>query len=633
MTSDTKTDCALARVGFVERQRRIEDAGLAYEVYLILDKLVLGLSATPVLRDEHHPHFEKSPSEENVNDTAVDDSEFDEDCDKYRKYLKSLCPKTWKNQDHYKVLGLSKLRYKASAAQIKSAYRQKVLRYHPDKGKYKDQLGEQANDTFACIQKAYELMSDNDKRRSYDSVDPDFDETVPVSVEVSTKNFFTKLAPVYERNARFSNVQPVPLLGDIHASREDVEKFYDFWFSFSSWREFSYNDTEDKSKGEDRYERREIEKMNRYEREKARKDYLKRLANTIQLTFDKDPRIALFRKAEKQAKEDEKERKRLEKLRKEEEKKAAEAEEERLKAEQLAKEKELKKLADRERNAAKKLTTRKRKELRDLVSSTNYWTEDPGEKLVIMEHVERICMAGKNDDLDDAVAKLSEAKDYDDAVAVLTGTARKEKENSTPPAKEAPQPKTESKPSSGGWTDEEIAFLVKAANLYPAGTNRRWFQVAQYINDHTRSGTPKSEKEVIKQAKIRAAQVTAPTVSAAAAAAAVTKENIQTPEPEQNHEAEAPAAKKEKSKEPSPAATNGNAAPAAATNGNAAPAPAAIADDWTPDEQFKFEQALKTYPSSDPKRWENIAAASGHTKKECIQRYKKIVEMIKARKA
>ena len=55
-------------------------------------------------------------------------------------------------------------------------------------------------------------------------------------------------------------------------------------------------------------------------------------------------------------------------------------------------------------------------------------------------------------------------------------------------------------------------------------------------------------------------------------------------------------------------------------------------DDWSVDEQMNFENALKAIPSTDPKRWEKIGEATGKTKKECIQRYKKIVEMLKARK-
>lgn len=46
------------------------------------------------------------------------DGDDDDACD---KYLKSLDPKEWKNQDHYRVLGLSKRRIDASESEIKKA--------------------------------------------------------------------------------------------------------------------------------------------------------------------------------------------------------------------------------------------------------------------------------------------------------------------------------------------------------------------------------------------------------------------------------------------------------------------------------------------------------------------------------
>lgn len=58
-------------------------------------------------------------------------------------------------------------------------------------------------------------------------------------------------------------MQPVPQLGNTNSSREEVEKFYSFWFEWSSWREYSYLDEEDKETGQDRWEKREIEKSNK----------------------------------------------------------------------------------------------------------------------------------------------------------------------------------------------------------------------------------------------------------------------------------------------------------------------------------------------------------------------------------
>jgi DnaJ family protein C protein 2 len=141
---------------------------------------------------------------------------------------------------------------------------------------------------FACIQKAYEQLGlYEEKRRAFDSIDPKFDESIPDCIDPGD-DFFQVLGPVFERYSRFSINQPVPLLGDANrfdkktnfvkieikysqtnlkityfSDRSHVEHFYEFWYDWKSWREFSYLDAEDKSRGEDRYERREIEKQNK----------------------------------------------------------------------------------------------------------------------------------------------------------------------------------------------------------------------------------------------------------------------------------------------------------------------------------------------------------------------------------
>jgi hypothetical protein len=41
-----------------------------------------------------------------------------------------------------------------------------------------------------------------DKRRSYDSVDPKFDEFIPEASDLNNDNFFDMLTPVFERHSR-----------------------------------------------------------------------------------------------------------------------------------------------------------------------------------------------------------------------------------------------------------------------------------------------------------------------------------------------------------------------------------------------------------------------------------------------
>lgn len=62
-------------------------------------------------------------------------------------------------------------------------------------------------------------------RPRYDSTF-DFDDSVPTGDE---PNFFAVFGEAFKRNARFSEVKPVPMLGDESTPDEEVESFYKFW--------------------------------------------------------------------------------------------------------------------------------------------------------------------------------------------------------------------------------------------------------------------------------------------------------------------------------------------------------------------------------------------------------------------
>jgi DnaJ-class molecular chaperone len=69
-------------------------------------------------------------------------------------------------KDYYRILGVDR---KADDKTIKSAYRRLARKYHPDVAKTKD-----ATERFKEVSEAYEVLSDPDKRRRYDSLGPDW---------------------------------------------------------------------------------------------------------------------------------------------------------------------------------------------------------------------------------------------------------------------------------------------------------------------------------------------------------------------------------------------------------------------------------------------------------------------------
>ncbi|KAG5653718.1 hypothetical protein H0H81_011124 [Sphagnurus paluster] len=283
--------------------------------------------------------------------------------------LLALDPKEWKKQDHYAVLGLSKFRYLATAEQIKIAHRKKVLKHHPDKKASSTpnetilgiNVNQNTNDDafFKCIQKAHEVLTNAEKRRQFDSVDPTFldveeDLTSITANDFKKKklDFFKTFTPIFELYSRFSRTQPVPGLGKLDATKAEVEGFYDFWYNFDSWRSFEWWDKEVNEGSDSRDDKRYTEKKNKSERARRKKEDTAKLRSLVDLTLSLDPRIKLIKQQEKEAREakkaaaqngkpakktkaqEEEEKKRLEEeaKKKEEEEKAARAEAKKAKA-------------------------------------------------------------------------------------------------------------------------------------------------------------------------------------------------------------------------------------------------------------------------------------------------------------
>lgn len=300
---------------------------------------------------EHDNLLAQSQRNLNATPATFDDLGVGEESES--EDLLGLDPKEWKRQDHYAVLGLSHLRYKATPQQIKIAHRKKVLKHHPDKkvsslhasgaSTPADSIYATINATsntnddafFKCISKAHEVLTNPSRRAQFDSVDPHFDpessnsygckaaiefEILPLPMDlpkplpksilsadakkgVSFKLFQDSFAPIFEREARFSKTPGAPLLGGEDATKEEVEGFYDFWYNFDSWRSFEWLDKEVNEGSDSRDDKRYTEKKNKTDRARRKKEDTARVRSLVDFTLTLDPRIKRIKQDEKDARE------------------------------------------------------------------------------------------------------------------------------------------------------------------------------------------------------------------------------------------------------------------------------------------------------------------------------------------
>ncbi|KAI3386902.1 hypothetical protein SNEBB_004250 [Seison nebaliae] len=540
----------------------------------------------------------------------------------HSKYLNSLNSSNWKEQDHYRVLGLDQLRFRATNQQIRKAYQVLVLQCHPDKLAKKKiffSVSEHDRDVFVCIFKAFEILGNEKKKLSFDSVDPTFDDyTPPINIS-NKKNFFETFGSCFERNSRWSLIQPVPILGDINTLIQEVENFYDFWFSFQSWREFSYRDKEDKDTASDREERRWLDKQNKAERQKLKKSEMERLKGFVENAYECDPRITLHKEMKKKKKEDEKKMRREQIAKKNEEERLkreqienAKREEERLKLEEQNR---INRLEKEKRDEEKRKLKEIKKILREIIQdckninlSASQWNvfyrgfNDLSERLQLHELEilrEEINSKDSNKiyEIINLQVKMMQTKDQNELkekVKSLTIDNQTKQKNIDAPY---------------NWNEEETSLLVHAIQLIPGGTRDRWNEIRKFMEEHSKGKIIISANQIIKRAKeLKAMPI------------------------EERRRINENAVKKVAQLSETRTAAHGRTI---AEEENRMVTPQEIAAEvvWTTDEQKVFQQALRTYPTTTPERWEKIAAElPNKSKQQCLLRFKHIAEMLASRK-
>lgn len=498
------------------------------------------------------------------------------------------------------------------------------MKHHPDKRKAMGEEIRADDDYFTCITKAWEMLGNAIKRRSYDSVDPYFDDNIPDEKEAKHK-FYETMGKAFQKNARWSVKKPVPPLGDADTPRNKVERFYNFWYEFESWRDYSYHDEEDKESGSDRDMRRWIEKNNKAARAKRKKEEMSRIRTLVDTAYNADPRIKKFQ-------QEDKDRKTAAKRAKQEAARARQQEEERLAREAADKERIAREKREQEekakqdalkqeREAMKKALKKERKAFRDICKAGEYFAENPTESIKHMENVQRLCELLKLTQLSEATKELQAGgrEAFLRIVAKAEGKVEEERRAGVQQLLESRNntQEKEVKASSVPWDEHDLQLLIKAVNLFPAGTNQRWEVVANFINQHSISnkndGITRNAKEVLAKAKdLQSTDFSKSSMKEQANKKAFdnfiaekkTKESVEERMPAVTERLDPPV-------------TNGTATSEIKTE-------ELKSQPWTPAEQKLLEQALKTYSNiAGPERWDRIASCiPTRTKKECMRRYK-----------
>ncbi|KAH9602800.1 hypothetical protein KSS87_009287 [Heliosperma pusillum] len=543
-------------------------------------------------------------------------------------------------QDHYALLGLSNLRYLATEEQIRKSYREVALKFHPDKQatlllaekteESRQAKKDEIENHFKSIQEAYEALIDPQKRRVFDSTD-EFDDEIPT--ECAPQDFYKVFGPAFMRNSRWSVNQPVPSLGDDNSAFDEVEKFYDFWYAFKSWREFSHEDEMDIEQAESRDHKRWMERQNAKLTEKARKEEYVRIRSLVDNAYKKDPRIVRKKEFERAEKQRKKQAKFMAKKLQEEEAARA-AEEERLRKEEEDKRaaeiaSNLKKAKEKEKKLLRKERTRLRALTSELVSQHVFGISgDDIETLCMSLDMERL--KGLCDKIDgkEVVEKARHVRELlgrqDDAEFEKRMKEKIPKENGTvdsngSTSKGAPEKKE--KP----WGKEEIDLLRKAVVKYPKGTSRRWEVVSEYI------GTGRSVEEILKATKTVLLQKPdsskafdsflekrKPTASISSPLS--TRDEVEGA-PIMNGHAESSSSTV---KEQEQAVETSSSNPVSSGSDQ---------DTWSAVQEKALVQALKTFPKDAPQRWERVATAvPGKNVNQCKKKFASLKETFRNKK-
>ena len=592
----------------------VEPAGAAFE------KIVIQVYGGEI--------SEESEDEEEKNEIKIEEDSIEYEWEKEykekeaKKNIKDLFSNGY---NYYKILGLEDKFLNSKEEDFRKAYKKMAIIYHPDKNKEnkslqgvsdeqikeeikkdlekenklgneeeneenneekkieknnenkiseeEEQKNREINKKWLKLKEAYDTLIDPEKRKKYDSTII-FDDSIPEDKEYTEKDFFSTFGPVFLNNGIWSKKKPVPKLGDMQSPLQKVKLFYRFWHNFQSWRDFSVEGEYDLEEATSRFEKRQMLKENRKMKASMKKEEKIRIDTLINIAYKRDPRII-------------EEEKRLEKEREEEKKKRAlerqkQKEEEELKRQIMIKQNE----EEKERLKKKRLEEKEEmeKNIINIIKENNINMND--------DDLFQFKLNSKNESLKEFLDYITKYEKEDnnikkkeiiDKCKSLFGMKFKEEIK-------------EEKEKESIWTKEEMFLLQKGVKKYPAGTKQRWDKIKEIVKT-------KNEEEIVQMAHYLVVNPNIKIEGNINLKELLQKEKKE--KKENNEEKLKKIEKQEKSE-----------------------------INWTGEEQKLLEEALKKYPSSLPtnERWTNISKHVGKTKKQCVERYKYLANLIKKNK-
>ncbi|KAI7866993.1 hypothetical protein BDF14DRAFT_1957190 [Spinellus fusiger] len=443
---------------------------------------------------------------EEINHHAQGPVEFEEWPIETRSLL-NLNPKEYKKHDLYAILGLAKLRYKATAEQIELAYKQKKERHGLDVNSEKTNNN---NKFYECVCKAHEILSDPQQRCLYDSIDYGMTDSQIPKLDKDA-DFFKTYEAIFDHEARFSNRKDIPSIGDMESSEEHATKFYEFWYNFDSWRVYDYLDKEEVSENSE--ELRLISKNNRTNRAQKKKEDMMRVQSIIERMQATDPRTKRF-KEEKKIEKEERRRAKEEALRLAEEKRIKEEAEELVRREQEEERKRQQAIEDKKlKERQKKVLKKERKALKTLIDDRLKPSEENeevhGQELnLVFESMDLAETEAWKKELEGISAEETLTKILDKMLTVvIAGKVKaatlvhfKVEEPVVEPVEEVHQ---EPETKVCEWSTAELSMLIKAMKKYPVGTGNRWQIVADFVADHSKAVAHTEDEIIAKVAELK----------------------------------------------------------------------------------------------------------------------------------